>query len=232
MTPVNELKLVIFDCDGVLVDSEQITNRVFSEMLNELGLSVTLDDMFEKFVGRSTAYCYDLIGEMLQRPVPADFMEQCQQRTNAALSTELKAVDGIEYVIDALSARRVDFCVASNGTHEKMKTTLGITGLLSRFANRLFSVTEVARGKPAPDVFLHAARQRGAAPSQCHVVEDTPTGVRAGVAAGMRVYGYCAFTPRHRLMEAGAHVTVDDMRKLPELWFDDVSRQNARQRDG
>jgi beta-phosphoglucomutase-like phosphatase (HAD superfamily) len=104
-----QLKLVIFDCDGVLVDSELITNRVFAKMLSELGVSVTLEDMFEQFVGRSMAYCCDLVAGMLKRPLPSDFLEQYQIRTTAALSVELKAVNGIELVLDSLTTRRARF---------------------------------------------------------------------------------------------------------------------------
>jgi HAD superfamily hydrolase (TIGR01509 family) len=216
------MDLVIFDCDGVLVDSELITNRVFARMINELGVHVTLEDMFEQFVGRSMAYCCDLIAGMLKKSIPDDFVEQYHIRTTAALHGELEPVPGIESVLDELNERGVPFCVASSGSHEKMRTTLGITGLLSRFQNKLFSVTEVANGKPAPDVFLFAAEKTGATPSRCYVVEDTPTGVTAGVAAGMTVFGYCALTPAHRLIEAGAHYTISEMSKLPRIWFDGI----------
>jgi HAD superfamily hydrolase (TIGR01509 family) len=206
--------LVIFDCDGVLVDSELITNRIFASMLNELGIPVTLEDMFEQFVGRSMAACLEKIAGLLGRPVPEDFVHQYQVRTNAALQSDLKVVPGIEAVLDQI---KMPYCVASSGSREKMKTTLGITGLLPRFKGKIFSVTEVARGKPFPDVFLYAAAKSGAVTSECVVVEDTPTGVAAGVAAGMKVYGYCALTPQHRLQEAGAHYTFDSMSKLARL---------------
>jgi HAD superfamily hydrolase (TIGR01509 family) len=206
--------LVIFDCDGVLVDSELITNRIFVRMLNDLGLPLSLDDMFERFVGRSMPQCLELIGGMLGRPVPDDFERDYRAGTAAALKSELKAVPGIEAVLAELD---VPFCVASSGTHEKMNTTLGVTGLLPKLQGRMYSVTEVANSKPAPDVFLHAARQSGVDASACAVVEDTPTGVLAGVAAGMTVFGYCALTPRHRLVEAGAHHTFERMSDLPEL---------------
>jgi HAD superfamily hydrolase (TIGR01509 family) len=206
--------LVIFDCDGVLVDSELITNRVFAGMLNELGIPVTLEDMFERFVGRSMPQCLDLITKMLGGPVPQHFVEEYQTRSVTALRSELKAVPDIETVLAAI---RVPYCVASSGTHEKMQTTLGLTGLLPQFRGKMYSVTEVAQSKPFPDVFLYAARQQGVAPADCAVVEDTPTGVRAGVAAGMTVFGYCALTPKHRLIEAGAHHAFERMRDLPEL---------------
>jgi HAD superfamily hydrolase (TIGR01509 family) len=206
--------LVIFDCDGVLVDSELITNRVFAQMLNELGLAITLEDMFERFVGRSMPQCLELTTKLLGRPVPRYFVEEYQTRSAAALKSELKAVPDIE---TALAAIRMPYCVASSGSHEKMQTTLGITGLLPQFRGKMYSVTEVAQSKPFPDVFLHAARQQGVVPAECAVIEDTPTGVRAGVAAGMTVFGYCALTPKQRLIEAGAHHTFERMRDLPDL---------------
>jgi beta-phosphoglucomutase-like phosphatase (HAD superfamily) len=142
--------LAIFDCDGVLVDSELITNRIFVRMLYELGVTVSLDDMFEQFVGRSMPQCLELIARMLGREVPPNFVEDYTARTVAALKSELKAVAGIESALDAID---IPYCVASSGTHEKMRVTLGTTGLLARFENRIFSVTEVARSKPFPMYF-------------------------------------------------------------------------------
>ena len=207
-------ELVIFDCDGVLVDSELITNRVFAGMLNELGIPVSIEDMFDRFVGRSMPQCLEIITQLLGGPVPDGFVDAYYARSRDALKQELKAVPDIEA---ALSALTMPFCVASSGTHEKMQVTLGVTGLLPRFIGKIYSVTEVARSKPFPDVYLHAARQQGVDPGVCAVIEDTPTGVRAGVAAGMTVYGYCALTPRHRLIEAGAHHAFERMRDLPAL---------------
>ncbi len=215
----SDTALVIFDCDGVLVDSEPITNRVLAQMINELGIPMTMRDMHETFLGRSMAFCCDLIAEMLGRPLPIRFLEQYRLRTTAAWMAELKAIRGIETVLDALDARNIPFCVASSSSHHEMRTTLGLTGLLPRFDNKLLSVTEVPAAKPAPDVYLYAASQYAIAPSKCCVVEDSPIGVRAGVAAGMCVYGYCGLTPRDRLTEAGAHFTVADMPDLLKLWF-------------
>ncbi len=209
-----QLRLAIFDCDGVLVDSERITNRVFARMLNELGLSVTPDDIFAHFVGHSMADCLALIARMLGKPPPSTFADEYRARTQVALDAELRAVAGIEEALDAIE---LPYCVASSGDHLKMRTTLGITGLLPRFEGRMFSVTEVRRGKPFPDVFLLAAERLGVASAECAVIEDTPVGVRAGVAAGMRVLGYAASTPGRHLTEAGAHIVFDDMRRLPAL---------------
>ena len=217
--------LVIFDCDGVLVDSELITNRVFTKMLNELGVAISKEEAFETFVGRSMAQCLEIIARLLGREVPADFVREYHQRSATALESELKAVQGIEA---ALAAIRVPYCVASNGSHEKMQTTLGLTGLLPKFEGKLFSVSEVARGKPFPDVFLHAAAKSAVAPADCVVIEDTPTGVSAGVAAGMTVYGYCAHTPAHQLIAAGAHGTFGRMSDLPELLLDAAAHRGMR----
>jgi HAD superfamily hydrolase (TIGR01509 family) len=206
--------LIIFDCDGVLVDSERITARVFADMLVELGLRVTLQEVFDRFVGKSMDQCLELVSRSLGREAPAGFAEEYRARSALALQSEVKPVAGIEAVLAAID---VPFCVASNGTHDKMRTTLGATGLLDAFCGRMYSVADVARGKPFPDLFLHAANRFGVPPSKCAVIEDTPTGVVAGVAAGMTVYGYCALTPAQRLTEAGAHRTFDHMGKLPAL---------------
>jgi HAD superfamily hydrolase (TIGR01509 family) len=211
---MRSLKLVIFDCDGVLVDSERITNRIFAQMLNELGLAVTLEDMFERFVGHSMEDCLDLIAALLGHTPPAGFADEYSVRIRAALQAELRAVPGIAEALDQIE---LPYCVASSGDHNKMRTTLGMTGLLPRFEGRMFSVTEVARGKPAPDVFLYAAGKLGVDPQACAVVEDSPSGVAAGVAAGMTVFGYAALTPARRLIDAGAQHIFTDMLDLPRL---------------
>lgn len=211
---MSDYKLVIFDCDGVLVDSERITNQVFVEMLDELGLPLTLDDMFEQFVGHSMSQCLDKISDLLGRRPPDDFLPTYRARTMAALESTLVAVPGVEDALDRIALPR---CVASSGDHDKMRFTLGITGLWPRFEGKIFSVTEVRNPKPAPDVFLYAARRCGVAPGDCVVVEDTPTGVAAAVAAGMAVLGYSALTPAHRLLAAGADHVFDRMSELPGL---------------
>ena len=139
-------QLVIFDCDGVLVDSEPIANRTLGQMLRELGLELTQEEIFQNFVGYSLPHCMRVIAGMLGRPPQENFLRELQVRTLTAFKTELRAMPGIEEALDRLG---LPFCVASSGDHEKMNTTLGITGLLPRFAGRIFSVTQVARGKPA-----------------------------------------------------------------------------------
>jgi HAD superfamily hydrolase (TIGR01509 family) len=209
-----QTRLVIFDCDGVLVDSEPIANRVFAQALAELGLHLSETQMFDYFIGRSMAYCLTVVERLLGRSAPENFLDDLQARTFAAFAKELRPMPHIEQALDEIT---VPCCVASSGDHAKMRTTLGITGLLHRFEGRLFSVTQVAHAKPAPDVYLYAAEQMGVQPNACVVIEDTPPGVQAGAAAGMTVLGYCAHTSATKLRAAGAHIVFDDMRRLPQL---------------
>jgi HAD superfamily hydrolase (TIGR01509 family) len=211
---VKRTHLVIFDCDGVLVDSEPISLRTFTEALHDLGLDLSEEQMFDNFVGYSMKHCMEVVHKLLGRPAPENFVADLQARTFERFKAELKPMPGIEQALDELG---VPFCVASSGAHEKMRTTLGITGLLPRFEGKMFSATQVARGKPAPDVYLFAAEKMGVELGRCVVVEDAPPGVQAGVAAGMRVLGFCAHTPRAKLEAAGAHVLFDEMRRVAEL---------------
>lgn len=206
-------ELVIFDCDGVLVDSEPLANRVLAEAIRELGLPGAVDDVTRRFKGRSLADCVRLIEDDLHRPVPEDFLERLQARTYAAFRGELRPVPGVGAVLEGLG---VPFCVASSGTHEKMRLTLGLTGLLGHFGDRLFSATEVVHGKPAPDLFLHAARSLGVDPTACLVVEDSLPGVAGAVAAGMRVFGFAREEAPEELTRAGA-VAFGTMSELPPL---------------
>ena len=151
---MSDIELIIFDCDGVLVDSERLTNTVFAEMLNELGLSLTLDDMLDKFVGNSMTKCREIIEEMLGRPAPENFAEQYGIRTRQALESNLKPVNGVE---EALRRIRIPYCTASSGDHEKMRTTLGLTGLLPRLADWLRSSGELARVPDRPRAHLRSA---------------------------------------------------------------------------
>jgi HAD superfamily hydrolase (TIGR01509 family) len=207
-------ELLILDCDGVLVDSERLSHQVIVELLGEAGVKLSLEEAFELFLGKSTAQSIDIVASLLNHAVAASFMEDYRNRVRQAFKTSLHAVPGIEAALDQI---RLPYCVASSGELEKMRLTLGITGLLSRFEGKLTSVTEVARPKPAPDVYLLAAAKSGVAPPRCVVVEDSPTGVAAGVAAGMTVLGYSALTPATLLLEAGAHRAFATMAVLPAL---------------
>ncbi len=213
-TASTAFELVIFDCDGVLVDSERLSNQVFADMLGEIGIAVTLDYMYDNFMGHSMAHCLELVASLLGRPPGPGFADTYRRRLRQAFEADLQAVSGIAAALDAIGR---PYCVASSGDHDKMRTTLGITGLLPRLEGKLFSVTEVARSKPAPDIFLHAAKRHGIAPAACLVIEDSPVGVTAAVAAGMTVFGYAALTPAARLTAAGCERVFCDMAELPAL---------------
>ena len=203
---------VILDCDGVLVDSERLSIRIDQQVLAELGWDLTLDEIVERFVGRSQAAFEREVEEHLGRALPEDWDERNAWRYREAFVSELRPVPGIELALDEIAWPT---CVASSGTHERIRFTLGLTGLWDRFEGRIFSATEVARGKPAPDVFLHAAASMGWAPSRCVVVEDSAHGVQAGLEAGMGVVAYAGgVTPAARLAAPGVMV-IDDMHDLP-----------------
>ena len=210
-------ELVIFDCDGVLVDSERISHQVLAAMLAEHGITLTLAQTVARFIGASTARCTQQLDELLGDGASPDFMRQFACRTQAAFSAELRVVDGVPALLATLSARALPFCVASNGNHAKMDFTLAHTGLLPLFEGRRYSATDVVSPKPAPDLFLHAATRHGAAPAACVVIEDTPTGMTAARAAGMRALGYAAMTPARQLQDAGAHAVFHRMANLPVL---------------
>ena len=211
------IELVIFDCDGVLVDSERIAIRIDAIVLGKLGWHLTETEIVERFVGRSTESFVAEIETHIGRRLPSAWEDEFEPLYREALARELTPVDGI---FDALDSIPVPTCVASSGSHDKMRFTLGLTGLYERFAGRIFSASEVARGKPEPDLFLHAAARMGVTPIACVVVEDSEPGVQAARTAGMRVFAYAGgVTPIARL-EGNATVVFDDMRALPSLLLD------------
>ncbi len=210
-------ELVILDCDGVLVDSEHLSMRVDAEVLAELGWVLTHEEVVERFMGRTHDFMVAEIEAYLGRTLDADWEDAFQGRYRDAFALHLKPVDGVVDALDALDASDTRTCVASSGGHEKMRFTLGLTGLWDRFEGRIFSATEVPQGKPAPDLFLHAASAMGVHPAACAVVEDSRYGVEAARAAGMRAFAYGGgLTSPERLAGPGT-VVFDDMRQLPRL---------------
>ncbi|MFF3857559.1 HAD family hydrolase, partial [Micromonospora sp. NPDC002575] len=188
--------LVIFDNDGVLVDSEPISNRLLAEYLTEVGHPTTYEDSVRDYMGSAMHRIHDLVEERTGQRLPADFDEVFHTRVFTAFERELKAVDGAADLLERLSEDGVPYCVASSGSHERIRVGHRTTGLDRWFDDgRIFSSQDVGRGKPAPDLFLHAAARMGAEPGRCLVVEDSPLGVQAAVAAGMDVYGFTAMTP-------------------------------------
>lgn len=207
--------LVIFDCDGVLVDSERLIVRTESRILSHLGWPLTEADIVERFVGRSAAHMRAEVERHIGRSVDWDI--EFEARYRDILARELVVVDG---VVEALDAIAVTSCVASSGSHEKMEFTLGLTGLRERFRGRIFSADDVAHAKPAPDIFLHAAREMGTEPERCAVVEDSVSGVTAGLAAGMTVFAFAGGVTSASLLTGDSVVVFDDMRRLPDLLLD------------
>jgi HAD superfamily hydrolase (TIGR01509 family) len=209
---MSRFDLVIWDCDGVLIDSERLAVRTESQILNELGWPLTEADVIERFVGRSSRYMQTVIEERLGRPV--DWKVQFERRVQEVCERELEPVEG---VIDALNAIDIASCVASSSSHAMLDFKLALTGLAERFAGRVYSADDVAHGKPDPAVFLFAAASMGAAPKRCAVIEDSVSGVEAGVAAGMSVFAFTGgVTSAEKLQRAGVTL-FRSMHDLPTL---------------
>ncbi len=205
-------ELVIFDCDGVLVDSDRISLRIQAERISALGLEMTYEDCVRDFLGLGMPATLRILAERLGRPLPEGWEAELDAAVRDGFRRELTPVPGI---VEALEGIELPACVASSGSHEKMRLTLGLTGLWDRFAGRIFSADEVQRGKPAPDLFLHAASRMSTPPERCIVVEDSPFGIAAAKAAGMSALGFAAATPAARL--DGADAVFMAMEDLPGL---------------
>ncbi|MCX4512453.1 HAD family hydrolase [Streptomyces sp. NBC_01619] len=208
--------LVIFDNDGVLVDSEPISNTILAGYLTELGHPTSYEDSLRDYMGAAVHRVHDLVLERTGRRLPADFDETLHSRVFAAFERELEAVQGTDAVLGKLTADGVAYCVASSGSHERIRVGHRKTGMDAWFRDEnIFSAQDVGRGKPAPDLFLHAAERMGVAPERCVVVEDSPLGVAAARAAGMDVYGFTAMTAARKLVGANGYFV--DMGELPGL---------------
>lgn len=219
--------LVIFDCDGVLVDSEIISAQVSVDCLKAVGVERSLDYILETYRGKSVADCIRMITDELataedwknlteaqQAERGAQFWRQVQLQTLVVCEQQLEPVAGVMSVLDHLRAQQIPFCVASNGKHEKMRMTLNKTGIMPYVQGRVFSFEDVSRGKPAPDLFLHAAKTLGVPAAEAIVVEDSLTGIQAAVSAGMRPLGYC---PPNQ--DGSDNCLVNEMRALGATVF-------------
>lgn len=215
--PINDHsppELVIFDCDGVLVDSERIAVRIDLLVLEQVGLKLPEAEVIARFVGRSPAVMRQAIADHLGHPITPELEEEFEQLYVDAFAAELRVVDGVEA---ALAEIRQPTCVASSSEPRSLEQKLKLAGLYERFAGRVFSATEVPNGKPAPDLFLYAASRMGVPPDRCAVIEDSQHGVQAARAAGMSVFAYASGLIDPRLL-AGAGTTIfTDMRELPRL---------------
>lgn len=228
------IDLIIFDCDGVLVDSEVISCRMHAKALCEIGYAITADQVFDRFLGRSEAESRREIEAELGRKLPDDFT--LRMKTNE-IEELARTVEGVPHVATALDRIARNICVASSGTPEKIRTGLTRAGLFDRFAPHIFSASQVKRGKPEPDLFLFAAAQMKTLPNRCIVIEDSIPGIIGATAAGMTVLGFRggahylekperAPSPE-TLQEAGAVHVFDDMRQLPRI-IDEISKHASR----
>lgn len=205
--------LVIFDNDGVLVDSEWHANGILAELLCEAGVPSTRESCIAEYMGSSMARVRTIAEARLGRALPTDLEDRYHAQLFEAFRTRLTAIPG---VTDVLARLVTPTCVASSGTHERIRLALTSTGLLSRFEGRIFSAQDVARGKPEPDLFLHAAKSLGVPAGRCAVIEDSPLGVEAANRAGMTAFGFARMTPAERLRDATGGVFVS-MDELPAL---------------
>ncbi|MET7932374.1 HAD family hydrolase [Streptomyces sp. NPDC005322] len=208
--------LVVFDNDGVLVDSEPLSNRLLAAYLTELGHPTSYEDSIRDYMGSAMHRIHDLVHKRSGQRLPEDFDATFHNRVFDAFRRELEPVAGVSAVLEKLRADGVPYCVASSGSHDRIRVALRKTGLYGHFGeDRIFSSEDVGRGKPAPDLFLYAAARMGVEPRRCAVVEDSPLGVQAAVAARMDVYGYTAMTPAAEL--SAAQALFADMVELPPL---------------
>ncbi|MEU2742652.1 HAD family hydrolase [Streptomyces sp. NPDC007095] len=208
--------LVIFDNDGVLVDSEPISNTILAAYLTELGHPTSYEESIRDYMGSAMHRIHELVQERSGQRLPEEFDDVFHGRVFAAFERELQPVPGVVQLLEKLAADEVPYCVASSGSHERIRVGHRKTGLDRWFdEGRVFSSQDVGRGKPAPDLFLHAAERMGVAPHRCVVVEDSPLGVRAANAAGMDVYGFTAMTPAAKL--TGATQLFSELGELADL---------------
>ncbi|NND33388.1 MAG: HAD-IA family hydrolase [Saprospiraceae bacterium] len=210
---MNDETLLIFDCDGTLVDSEGIANQVFIEGVNALGIPLTEEEAWKHFPGTSMALCIKYVEETYNVILPEDFVPQQRVRQKDAFKKQLRPIPGAPEALDRL---QIPKCVASNGPLEVILENLNTTRLLHHFGQRIYSAYVIEKWKPLPDLFQHAARAAGVPPENCLVIEDSDAGMQAGIAAGMTVLGYLPSSNKYRVETHGI-IPFDDMKNLPEL---------------
>jgi len=215
----SKIDLIVFDCDGVLVDSEIISCRAHADVLTRHGYPITSEQVFDRFLGRSTRQARSEIESELGRSLPDHFYADLQ---NELFRSFQETLEPMPYITQALDTILQAVCIASSGSQDRMRVSLGRTGLYHRFAPNIFSAAQVERGKPAPDLFLFAAEQMKMAPANCLVIEDSIPGISGAIAAGMPVFGFhggshCTPGYADTLRAAGASEIFDDMRQLPDL---------------
>lgn len=185
------MKCVIFDCDGVLVDSEIIATQSFIKHLHDFGYQISIEDSIKRFTGKSDQMVYDEVSAETGMVFTSDQIDQIQKKIHCAIHSDVSAISGIPEILASLEKNHIKICVASSGTHDKIAKSLTVTDLLKHFMNQnIFSVQDVQRAKPAPDLFLYAAKKMGFDPKDCVVIEDSLPGIEAALAANMSVIGF------------------------------------------
>jgi HAD superfamily hydrolase (TIGR01509 family) len=208
-----EFKCIIFDSDGVLVDSETLSAKVFQEMALELGFELDFETAVERFAGTSMKENLLFIQENIQESLPVDFEKEFRGRTYKVFKTDLKAVNGIADLIEKLG---IPFCVASSGPVEKIRLNLGLVNLLDHFENKIYSSYDIGSWKPEPGIFLHAAKRMGFEPEECAVIEDSASGIRAAIAGGFKVYALANEKKKKTFEQLGA-IAFENMKELEKL---------------
>jgi HAD superfamily hydrolase (TIGR01509 family) len=217
------LELIIFDCDGVLVDSERTSCGCLAAALRQLGMDITTDGVINRFLGLSNDAMRRLVEADLGQPLPDDFLAQLLRSKQRAYQTQLNAIAGVHTVLTQLQQAQIPMCVASSSHPDLIRQCLELTDLIAFFQPHLFSTVAVLHGKPAPDLFLYAANQMHTAPDRCLVIEDSDRGVQAGKAAGMTVLGFAGGShvdpvlQQQKLLIAGADAVFDQMQQLLDL---------------
>ncbi|GAA3585400.1 HAD family hydrolase [Snuella lapsa] len=210
-------KCIIFDCDGVLVDSEEISNRVLIEMMDAIGVKMEMEYAMENFTGKSLNSILKYLEGQINRELPSHFEKEFRERTFKRFKTDLKPIKGIHTLLDKI---KVPYCVASSGPTEKIKLNLTTTGLIGKFENKIFSSYEIGSWKPSPGIFEYAAREMGFKPSECAVVEDSIYGVIAAKRGGFDVFGFANGNNKSELENEGA-IVFFEMEKLIDFLFVD-----------
>ncbi len=208
-----KINLIIFDCDGVLVDSEEISNKILLEMTKEFGLVMSMQEAIRNFSGRSFKDILQQIESKINGKLTSDFEKEYRIRTYSAFKTELKPIKGVKKFIEDLS---IPYCVASSGPVEKIKNNLTVTGLYKRFGDNVFSSYQINSWKPEPDIFLYAAREMGFSPAECIVIEDSKAGVVAAKQGGFNVFGFANQNNSKLLADEGA-IVFYDFEELPKI---------------
>jgi len=210
---MNKYDCIIFDCDGVLVDSELIGNQVMINMANELGANIDLEYAYTHFKGNALKRCIENIAALSKKELPANFESEYRRRSFEKFKEEIQPIDGILEVIKQL---KIPFCVASSGPEHKIRLNLELTGLLPYFDHKIFSCYSINTWKPNPEIFLWAAKTMGFSPQRCLVIEDSLIGVEAAINGGFDVYGFTAHDYKREL-EAKATKTFNHMNELVPL---------------